>query len=246
MADFGPPRHSGIFLAYPVDYGVTAGREIFRQSSTHHGNATPSPSGRSRKRRCQMPCSRRAMRTLERYSPDCNRRQNPDLIRPHRPALSLSPSGKRHTQCRCSGSTTIAITSKGCASQAARNDARRSSTCSMRKRRRRSSRLTVKNNVPAAHIRDHSKACSSMSTRAIRRHQKSRSTHRNFHRCMHQPHKVRRECALRGLGPNRAHRHAGAVGLQTPFILDISIESIAALTILSKKSSPDIFNRHSK
>lgn len=50
-------------------------------------NATSSRSGRSQKRRCQMPRSRRAMRTSERYSPAGNRRQNPDLIRPPPPGI---------------------------------------------------------------------------------------------------------------------------------------------------------------
>ena len=71
-------------------------------------------------------------------------REKADLIWRQRVALSASPSGRRHRQCRWSGRIAIASMTKGRAECAARNAARRSAIRSTSKLRRRSSRFTVK------------------------------------------------------------------------------------------------------
>ena len=74
--------------------------------------------------------------------------ENPFLMARQRPGKSASPSGSVHRQCMWSGSTTQASMWNGARARTCRTASRNAPTCVTSKSDRRSSRFTVKKNVP--------------------------------------------------------------------------------------------------
>jgi hypothetical protein len=99
-------------------------------------------------RRCQMPRSPRLLMTGDRGSPVGTDFENAVLIARQRPGKSASPSGKVHRQCIWSGRTTRASIWNGARRRACRTALRNASICVTDRSDRRSSKFTVKKNVP--------------------------------------------------------------------------------------------------
>ncbi len=95
-----------------------------------------------------MPRSPRRIMTGDRGSPMPTAFENPFLIARQRPGKSVSFSGNVHRQCTWSGSTTQASIWKGARARTRRTASRNASICVTSKSDRRSSRFTVKKNVP--------------------------------------------------------------------------------------------------